>query len=83
MTANTITGPGHALSPQLVDLITEAVVWSGNAVERADALLEIMACAVDALEWRVEPEGALSEERSAQELLAAATEHRRRMSLTT
>lgn len=82
MTVDTNTDRQHALDAQLVDLITEAVVWSGTAVERADALLEIMACAVDALRWRVEPEGALTEESSAQELLRAATEHHRRMSLT-
>ncbi|HYI59399.1 MAG TPA: hypothetical protein VEX66_14610 [Microlunatus sp.] len=70
---------GDALDPQLADLITEALVWSDDAAQRADALHRIVQCAVDALCWRLEPDGDPAEERSAQQLLLASERHRDRM----
>ena len=67
------------LSPQLTDLITEAVVWTGRSDERAQALLQIVNCVMDAICWRLEPDGQPEEELSAQAVVSAAAEHLRRM----
>jgi len=67
------------LSPQLVDLITETLVWTDGSTQRAEALLQIVSCAVEAIHWRLEPEGCPPEELSAQAVVLAAADHLHRM----
>jgi hypothetical protein len=82
MSAQPIASTDHALDPQLADLITEALVWSEDSVRRAEALTRIVECAVDALSWRLQPDGDADEEASAQHVLRAAEQHRSRMRST-
>lgn len=79
MTAHPEPALDDSLSPQLADLITEALVWSNEPVERANTLVQIVGCAVDAMTWRLQPEGDPCEELSARAVLEAATEHLVRM----
>lgn len=67
------------LSAELTDLIAEALVWSAEPQDRATVLLQIVSCAVDAVTWRLQPEGDPREELSAQQVLMAASEHLARM----
>lgn len=67
------------LNPQLADLIAEALVWSEQPSDRAQVLVQIVTCALDALGWRLEPGGEAHEELSAREILHAATAHLARM----
>ena len=79
MTTYSSVPVGDVLDPQLSDLITEALVWSGDAAQRADALYRIVQCGVDAVRWRLQPDGDSWEEQSVQHLLLAAELHRDRM----
>ena len=63
----------------LVDLVTEHLVWCGSGQERAIAMYQLITCAVDAVRWRLEPEGDPIEEVSLQRLLTAAHDHWERM----
>jgi hypothetical protein len=69
----------RVLDPQLADLISESLVWSGDAAGRAEVLTRIIECALDALAWRLEPDGDTDEEVSARRVLRAAEQHRDRM----
>ncbi|MDN5760750.1 MAG: hypothetical protein L0H41_00320 [Microlunatus sp.] len=77
MTAHTIAAHNQSLDPELADLITDAVVWSSDAGERADVLTEIVACVVDAVLWRLQPDGDPVEERGVHQVLEAALEYQR------
>ena len=71
---------GSDLAPgDLVDLVTEHLVWCGSSQERAIAMYQLITCAVDAARWRLEPEGDPIEELSLQRLLTAAHDHWERM----
>lgn len=79
MTAYLEPALDDSLNPQLADLIAEALVWSGAPVERAHTLMQIVSCAVEAMHWRLQPEGDPFEELSARGVLDAAAEHLVRM----
>ena len=68
-----------SLAPELVDLISESMVWTNDAAARADILADIIQCAVDAVRWRLEPAGNILEECSLHQLMRAAGRHRVRM----
>lgn len=68
-----------SLAPELVDLISESMVWTSDAAARADILADIIECATDAIRWRLEPAGNIFEESSLHQLTRAAGRHRVRM----
>jgi hypothetical protein len=71
--------PGYRLDSQLEDLISEAVVWSGSAVERAEVVCALLSCAVDAALWRISADGSEFEQQSLRSVLEAASKHRDRV----
>lgn len=68
-----------SLPPELVDLISESMVWTNDAAARADILTDIIECAAEAIRWRLEPAGSIFEESSLRQLIRAAGRHRARM----
>ena len=70
-----------ALSPELVDLITEAVAMPATATARAEVVRAMLLLALDAVSWRQELVGDGSEESSLLRVVEAADAHRRRMAL--
>ena len=70
-----------ALSPELVDLITEAVAMPATATARAEVVRTMLLLALDAVSWRQELVGDGSEESSLLRVVEAADAHRRRMAL--
>ena len=79
MTAYLKPAADEGLNPQLADLISEALVWSETPEDRARVFLQIVRCAVDAVYWRLLPDGDPHEELSAQRIMSAAVEHLERM----
>jgi hypothetical protein len=71
-----------ALDPQLADMVAEAVVWSHGADERAETVLQILMCTVDAIHWRLQPDGDPAEENSLEQVLRSAAQHLDRMQPT-
>jgi hypothetical protein len=71
---------GGLLGAELIDSITEAVAYPSSAVERACVAVEIVSCVLDAVSWRLEPNGSPVEELSLRDILTAAELHRQRMS---
>jgi hypothetical protein len=63
----------------LVDLLTERVASPEAPVERAEVIISLMSCALDAVRWRLMPYGDQAEEESVEHILAAAMEHKVRM----
>jgi hypothetical protein len=70
-----------ALSPELVDLITEAVAMPATATARAEVVRAMLLLALDAVSWRQELVGDGTEESSLLRVVDAAGAHRRRMAL--
>ena len=70
-----------ALSPELVDLITEAVAMPATAAARAEVVSAMLLRALDAVSWRQEFEGDGSEESSLLRVVTAAEAHRQRMAM--
>lgn len=68
-----------ALSPELVDLITEAVAMPATAAARAEVVSAMLLRALDAVTWRQELVGDGTEESSLLRVIQAADAHRRRM----
>ena len=68
-----------ALSPELVDLITEAVAMPATAAARAEVVHAVLLRALDAVSWRQELVGDGMEESSLLRVVKAAEAHRRRM----
>lgn len=68
-----------ASGAELSDLIAEAVVWTDRPAERAEALLQIVHSAVDAICWRIAAEDRSDEAHSALAVVRAATDHLHRM----
>lgn len=64
---------------ELADLLAEHLVWHGTARQRAAALHQLISCAVDAVRWRLEPYGDPAEEMSLAAVVAAVSDHYRRM----
>jgi hypothetical protein len=64
----------------LVDLVTEHMVWRHTSEDRAAALYQLISCALDAVRWRLEPEGDPVEETSLRAVLEAARLHHAQMS---
>ena len=67
------------LSPELIDLVTEAVAMPADAVLRAEIISEVLSRIVEAVAWRHEPFGDPLEEASLMRIVDAAARHRRRM----
>ena len=67
------------LTPELIDLVTEAVAMPASAVARAEIISELLMRVVDAVAWRHEPDGDPLEEASLMRIVDAAAGHRRRM----
>jgi len=70
-----------ALSPELVDLITEAVAMPATAAARAEVVHAMLLRALDAVSWRQEFVGDGTEEASLLGVLQAAEAHRQRMAV--
>lgn len=70
---------GDHLDPALMDLLAEALVWCDGPDERARVLVAIAGCAVDAIRWRLQPDGAPEEELSLLQVLDAVGAHRARV----
>lgn len=70
-----------ALSPELVDLITEAVATPATATARAEVVRAMLLRALDAVSWRQELVGDGTEESSLLRVVKAAEAHRRRMAM--
>jgi hypothetical protein len=67
------------LSPELVDLITEAVAMPATAEARAKVISAILLRALDAVTWRQGLGGGGREESSLLPVVQAAEAHRQRM----
>jgi hypothetical protein len=84
-TALSIVMPGAdrpvALSPELVDLITEAVAMPATAAARAEVIRAMLLRALDAVSWRQEFVGDGTEESSLLRVVKAAEAHRQRMAM--
>jgi len=70
-----------ALSPELVDLITEAVAMPATAAARAAVVHAVLLRALDAVSWRQGLVGDGTEESSLLRVVKAAEAHRRRMAI--
>lgn len=68
-----------SLSPELVDLITEAVAAPANAAARAGVIATMLLGVLDAVTWRGGPGGDPVEAASLQRVVQAADAHRDRM----
>lgn len=68
-----------SLSPELVDLITEAVAMPANAAARAEVVATVLLGMLDAVTWRGGPGGDPSEAASLLQVVSAASAHRNRM----
>jgi hypothetical protein len=68
------------LSAELIDQITEAVVTTEDARDRADIIAELVHQVDEAVKWRNERHPGGAEERSLATLVDAAARHRARMS---
>lgn len=75
----TTAEPAVLLSPELVDLVTEAVAMPATAVLRAEIITEVLMRVLDAVAWRHEPDGDPLEEASLMRIVDAAAGHHRRM----
>jgi hypothetical protein len=71
------------LSPELVDLITEAVAMPATAAARAEVVHAMLLRALDAISWRHEFVGDGTEEASMLRVMKAAQAHRQRMTMAT
>ena len=69
------------LSPELVDLITEAVAMPDTATARAEVIGAMLFRALDAVTWRRGLLGDGHEESSLLRVVRAADAHRQRMAL--
>ena len=69
------------LSPELVDLITEAVAMPDTAAARAEVVSAMLLRALDAVSWRHGLLGDGGEEDSLLRVVKAADAHRRRMTI--
>jgi len=69
----------HALSAELIDEITEAVVKPADPRDRAEVIVDLVNEVDQAVKWRhqLHPDG--QEERSLAPLVEAAADHRGRM----
>jgi hypothetical protein len=70
-----------SLSPELVDLLTEAVAMPASAAARAEVVSAMLLRALDAISWRQEVEGDGSGESSLLRVVTAAEAHRQRMAM--
>lgn len=69
------------LSPELVDLITEAVAMPDTPAARAEVVSAMLLRALDAVSWRQGLLGDGGEEDSLLRVVKAADAHRRRMTI--
>lgn len=76
MTWGQVDGPAVALSPELVDLVTEAVVRPAGAAARGEVIATVLVGMLDAITWRG---GDPAEAASLLQVVRAASEHRDRM----
>ena len=72
---------GVVLSPELVDLITEAVAMPHTATARAEVIGAMLSRALDAVTWRQGLLGDGTEEASVLRVVQAAEAHRQRMAM--
>ena len=72
-------GDTDLMSGLLVDLVTEHMVWRHSSQDRAAALYQLISCALDAVRWRLEPQGDPVEETSLLLVLEAARLHHAQM----
>lgn len=68
-----------SLSPELVDLITEAVAMPAGAAARAEVIATVLLGMLDAVRWRGGPGGDPDEAASLLQVVTAAGAHRNRM----
>jgi hypothetical protein len=68
-----------SLSPELIDLITEAVARPDSAAARAEVIATVLLGMMDAVTWRSGPGGDPSETASLLRVVQAASAHRSRM----
>jgi len=69
------------LSPELVDLVTEAVAMPDTATARAEVIVAMLLRALDAVSWRQGLLGDGGEEASLLRVVRAAEAHRQRMAV--
>ena len=69
------------LSPELVDLITEAVAMPASAAGRAEVIATVLLGMLDAVAWRGGPGGDPHEAASLRQVVRAADAHRNRMAV--
>ena len=74
----TSAGAGR-ITCELIDLITESVATPPGAADRAETIVDLVSCMLDAVSWRLEPDGDQEEEQSLAVLISAARQHRARM----
>ena len=75
--------PGHSvvLTPELADLITEAVAMPGTPTARAEVISAMLRWALDAVTWRQGVLGDGSEEASLLQVVRTAEAHRQCMAV--
>jgi uncharacterized heparinase superfamily protein len=69
------------LSAQLVDLVTEAVAQPQDGVHRAEVIVTVVDRMIEAVRWRLEPDGDLAEEAGLAAIRSAAVQHHCAMAL--
>lgn len=79
MTSTLLDDRPVALSPELIDLITEAVAMPASAAARAEVIATVLLGMLDAVTWRGGPGGDADEAASLLQVVQAASAHQQRM----
>lgn len=79
MTGTQVEDRAVALSPELVDLVTEAVAMPASAAARAEVIATVLLGMLDAVTWRGGPGGDPSEAASLLRVVQAGRAHQNRM----
>ena len=79
MTGTLLDDRPVALSPELIDLITEAVAMPASAAARAEVIATVLLGMLDAVTWRGGPGDDAGEAASLRQVVQAAGAHQQRM----